>query len=342
MDIKIKNYTIHYIDKEAKKTVAKIDYSKEVLSIDEFSITLVSEIHKSINESSTTKNTHFRENTSNEFTNSLNDYLSTSTKEDFYFFTKSLDDLKLKIEKEPLATGGYYVFVDYEIVNKRYISVVLLRKKSGINITKVGDVFKVNGTENINIDKIAMAFRLNYQIYQETGDDRNYIAFISTQKDGDVSGYFKDWVSAGGLIKNDKNTVNFVSIIKSIPLPKDEDGKEIFRSRGDFQKAVFDSVNVRKDKIINLKDLGKQFYGEDDENTFIDFGTSNNMILDSEFKRDSDKWRTLVTIRAHIPGIEINVDYDKINSEEFSTNGEVLTIKSKLLVDQIVKQYGNR
>ena len=91
-----------------------------------------------------------------------------------------------------------------------------------------------------------------------------------------------------------------------------------------------------------MKDLGKQFYGEDDENTFIDFGTSNNMILDSEFKRDSEKWRTLVTIRAQIPGIEINVDYNKINSEEFSTNGEVLTIKSKLLVDQIVKQYGNR
>ena len=338
MEINIKNYTIHYIEKEVNKTVAIIDYSKQVLGIDEFSKTLVSEIHKTINESNSLKNTRFRENETNTFTNTLSDYLASSTNDEFYAFSKSLDDLKLKIEKEPLATGGYYLFADYEIQAKRFILVVLLRKKSGINITKVGDVFKVDGTENINIDKIAMAFRLNYQIFQETDDDRNYLAIISTQKDGDVSGYFKDWISAGGLIKNDKNTLNFISIIKTIDIPLDENGKEMF-SRSGFQKAVFDSVNLRKDKSVILRDLSKQFYGEENPNKFSNFATENNLILDPEFRKDSAKWKALVTIKVAIPGIEINVDYDKINSTEFETSGDTVIIKSQKLVDQIKKQY---
>lgn len=342
MDITITNYTIHYIEKEAKKTTpAVIDYSSQLLAIDEFALTLVSEIHKSITDNSTLKNTRFRDNETNIFTNLFNDYLSSSSKEDFFNFSKSLEDLKTRIDKEPFATGGYYLFADYTFLNKRYISVVLLRKKNGINIVKVGNIFKVNSSENINIDKVAMAFRLNYEIYLENDPNRNYLAIISTQRDGDVSGYFRDWVSAGGLIKNDKNTANFVSIIKSIDIPKDDDGKDMF-TRNEFQKAVYDSVNLRKDKTIILKDLSKQFYGEENENKFMNYALENKLILDPEFRRDSKRWRGLTTIKAHIPGIEIIVDYDKINSEEFSTNAETVIIKSKKLVDQINKQYGER
>ena len=342
MDITITNYTIHYIEKETKKTIpAVIEYSNQLLAIDEFSVKLVAEIHKSITDSPSLKNTRFRDNETNIFTNSFNDYLSSSNEEDFFTFSKSLEDLKTRIEKEPFATGGYYLFVDYKIINKRFISVVLLRKKSGINIVKVGNVFKVDSSENINIDKVAMAFRLNYEIYLENDPNRNYLAIISTQSDGDVSGYFRDWVSAGGLIKNDKNTANFVAIIKSIDIPKDDEGNDMF-TRNLFQKAVFDSVNLRKDKTVNLKDLSKQFYGQENGNKFMNYGTENKLILDPEFRRDSKRWRGLTTIKAHIPGIEIIVDYDKINSLEFSAIGETVIIKSKKLVDQINKQYGER
>jgi nucleoid-associated protein len=339
MEIKINNYTIHYIEKEANITeVVNIDYSEQILVVDEFSSSLVNEIHKSISESPSLKNTRFKDNETNLFTNSLNDYLSSNENDDFYTFSKSLDDLKSKIEKEPFATGGYYLFVDYEVVNKRYISVVLLRKKNGINIFKQGNVFKVDGTENINIDKIAMAFRLNYDLFLANDPNKNYLAIISTQKDGIASGYFIDWVSAGGLIKNSKNTASFVSIIKTIDIPIGEDGKEMY-TRSSFQKAVYDSVNLRKDKIINMRDLGKQFYGEENENKFFEFAVKNDLTIDPEFKRDSKRWKGLVTIIATIPGITLNVDYLKINSEEFKADGETIIIKSKKLVDQIKKQY---
>ena len=110
-------------------------------------------------------------------------------------------------------------------------------------------------------------------------------------------------------------------------------------TRSSFQKAVYDSVNLRKDKIINMRDLGKQFYGEENENKFFEFAVNNDLTIDPEFKRDSKRWKGLVTIIATIPGITLNVDYLKINSEEFKAEDETIIIKSKKLVDQIKKQY---
>ncbi len=339
--LKVFRYTIHYLEKEQKKTDVSIDYSTRVLPIDEFSKILVEETHKSINESPSLKNTHFKDQETNLFYNSLNDYLSINTDNDFYTFSKSLSDLEEKIKKESLAVGGYYLFADYEIYGKRYISVILLRKKSGINIFKVGDVFKIDSAENINIEKVAMAFRLNFQIYNEEEDDRNYLAIITTQQNGKISGYFKDWVLAGGIIANDKNTDNFVDIVKAIDLPSDENGKPLYR-REEFQKAVYDFVQSRKDKSINLLDLGFHFYGEAKKSTFVDYAHDNDMVLDPEFKRANDKWKRLITIKASVPGIELNVDYDKVNPKNVELKGDKIIIHSKELVDQIAKQNATK
>jgi len=341
MEIEILKYTIHLLAKEAQKTSANLDFSKEVMTSDEFSIALMTEIHKSITESPSLKNTHFKDNETNVFTNTLNDYLSTNESEEFYKFSESLEDLKNKIEKISFAAGGYYLFVDYEIEKKRYIAVVLLRKKSGINISKVGGTYKLMNAENINIDKIAIAFRLNLQIFAEESDDRNYLALITTQQNGEVSKYFREWVLAAGYIKNDKNTANLITIIKSIDLPNDENGNSIYKNHNDFQKAIYEYAKPRGSRAINLRDMGKHFYGEGNEMVFLDFATENNIILDNEFVRNPAAWKTLVTIRARVEGVELNVDFNKINKSDVVLEGERIIINSKSLVDQINRQYSS-
>ena len=47
---------------------------------------------------------------------------------------------------------------------------------------------------------------------------------------------------------------------------------------------------------------------------FFEFAVNNDLTIDPEFKRDSKRWKGLVTIIATIPGITLNVDYLKINS----------------------------
>jgi len=339
-EIKINRYIIHLLEKQQKSKETNLDLSKEISKSDEFSIALVNEIHNSIKLSSSLKNTKFKDNNTNEFTNLLNDFLSTSEDNDFLKFSETIRVLENKLKKEFLALGGYYLFVDYEILGKRFISVILLRKKPGLNITKVGNIYKLNSSENLNIEKIAMAFRLNYEIYS-SDDDRNYLALITTQQDGNISEYFKDWVNAGELIKDIKNTANLVKLIRSINLPNDldEDGIRKYKSQNAFQKAVYEYAKSRKDSIINLTDLSKHFYGEDMGQTFLDFAAENNIIIDHEFKRNSQKWKSLVTIRAKTEGIELNVDFDKINEVDVIIKNNIITIHSPELVKQLNKQY---
>lgn len=341
-EIKIVRYIIHFLEKEKGKTKSNLDLSKSISKDDEFSKTLVEELHKSINESSTLRNTKFKENSSNEFSNSLNNYLEISEDELFTEFSQSIEKLKNSIEKVSFAIGGYYLFVDYYISNKRYISVVLLRKKNGINIFKEGDIYKLNTTENLNVEKIAMAFRLNFEIYLNSEieeEKKNYLALITTQQDGEVSKYFREWVNGGDMIKSSANTSNLITLIKTIDRPKDEEGNEIYKGLGDFQKAIYDYSKSNKSRMINIFDLSKHLYGEKEGNKISDYAKECNIIIDPEFKKDTSKWRGLITIKASVSGIELNVDYNKVNDDEVKVLDDRIVIYSKELAKKIKSQH---
>ncbi|KAB8155079.1 hypothetical protein EZY14_004135 [Kordia sp. TARA_039_SRF] len=337
MGIVLKNIMIHYLDKESRSTSAKIDFSKSQLKKNNFSESLITDIHSLINTSPSLKNAIFKKDESNSFKKTLEEYVENSTEANFSSFTRSLKLLREKIEKEFLAKGGYYLFCDYEIDSKRYLAVILLRKKAGINIIKEGDSFLLDSTENINIDKIAMGFRLNFSIYESKSDNRNYLALITTQQDGRLSGYFTDWVLADGLIKDEVNTDNMVKIIKTIPLPIDDKGNEQY-NRQDFKKAVFDQVTLRKDKRINLFDLGSIFYGEENKNAFVDYADSEEIIIDRDFRRSAKKWKGLISIKASVPGIKVDIDYDRIGQDGVQIKHDKIIINSPVLAKSIQKQ----
>lgn len=343
-EVKVNRYIIHFLDKEKNNNEAKIDFSTTVSKSDEFSIRLAQEIHKSISDSPSLKNTKFKEKNENDFSNGLNEYLSLAETDDetFILFSKTLDKLREKIENKPFPTGGFYLFIDYLINNDRYISIVLLRKKGGLNVVKSGDIYVLNNTENLNIDKIAMAFRLNIKFYQNSEnetDKKNYIALVTTQQDGEVSGYFKEWVNAGDLIKSIVNTDNLIKIIKAIDIPLDEFGVPKFKDLGDFQRAIYDYS--KPFKTINILDLSKYLYGENNQSKIADYAKENQFVLDNEFQKNTRKWRGLITIKARIDGIELNVNYNKINNDEVEVTDNSIIIHSKQLAAKIRSQYLN-
>ncbi|RUA29821.1 MAG: hypothetical protein DSY77_14670 [Bacteroidetes bacterium] len=338
MEIKIRQIAIHYLEKEAKKTKADIDYSNQPIEKNDFATNLLEQVHNAINSSPSLKNATFKEDEENKFTKTLTQYIENPTEDKFDSFTHSLDLLKEKVEKEPFAKGGYYLFADYTADKSRYLSVILLRKKPGINIIKKGGAYVLDSTENINIEKIAMGLRLNFSIYNAEADDRNYLALITTQQDGEVSEYFKEWVLAAGLIKNSVNTENMIKIVKTIDLPVDDEGNELF-GRGEFHRAVFEYVNNRKDKRINLFEIGEVFYGAEQKTALRDFADANGITIDSEFKRDAPKWKSLISIKASVPGININVDYDKFGQNGVEIKADKVIINSKELAALMQRQY---
>ena len=153
-----------------------------------------------------------------------------------------------------------------------------------------------------------------------------------------MSEYFKEWVLAAGLIKNSVNTENMIKIVKTIDLPVDDEGNELF-GRGEFHRAVFEYVNNRKDKRINLFEIGEVFYGAEQKTALRDFADANGITIDSEFKRDAPKWKSLISIKASVPGININVDYDKFGQNGVEIKADKVIINSKELAASMQRQY---
>ena len=325
MPLTIHRIIVHYLDKQQKATGANIDYSTELLEVDDFAIRLITELHQSISDNSSIKNASFEEEQTNSFTTRLNEYLDDNSDDRFKLFSKSLDLLKEKIENRPGAKGGYYLFADYNVDNNRFISVVVLRKKSGINIVKYGERYKLDDAENINIEKVAMAARLNYSIFTDNADNRKYLAVITTQSDGEVSGYFKEWILAAGMIKNAANTDRLLRIIKSIDEPYDENGQKMTSTA--FKRAVYEYGKSAEGKKVSVFDLSAHFYGEENRNAIRDFADAHNIQMDPIIKFSS-KWKDLITIRASVEGISLEVDFNKINNDEVDLQEDHIVIRN--------------
>lgn len=317
---------------------ATVEPSSQIPIIDDFAKQLVSETHKSFGESTTLKNTQFEDGHSTTFHTGLTAYLQSGTDNNFYDYTvNSLNDLKVRIEEEQFAVGGYYLFADYHYDGRRYVSAVLLRKKSGINFQKIQGVFLPVGGETLNIEKIAMGFRLNHGIYISDAEDRNYIALITNQKEK-LSGYFKKWVQASGVISNDKNTSSLIMILNSIDIPVDENGTPKYGSREDMKRACYHMIEHSADKAVNLLQLSESFYGTESRSYIQEYANRNQITIDPEFKRSSTILKKLITIRAKTDGIELNVNYDKLNANDVDVQTDRIIIRSQALVDQINRQ----
>lgn len=345
--IVVNRFIVHEVEKEMRqkdegeskqKKEADLKFSTTIPVVDAFSLRLIEETHKSFDHASSLKNTQFEENHSTVFHTGLVKYFGQEDDDNFYSFTKkSLEDLKVRIEKEPFATGGYYLFSDYKYSDRRYISVVLLRKKHGINFKNENGVIRPIDADNLDIEKIAMGFRLNYALYNSSETDRKYIALVTNQRDH-LSVYFKEWVQAANIITNDVNTTALVKILNAVDMPDDDQGQPMYKTREEFRKAFYDVIEQAKDKIVNLFDLSKHFYGADNDQHLTQFASTKQLIIDPEFKRSPAILKKLITVRAKVEGIELTVDYDKINKKNVEVKEDKIIIHSKELASQINSQ----
>ena len=349
--ITVRACIVHEVKKEPKSEknlgLTTFDLSEALLEpTDEFVVQLLSSIHASFGDDSALRNTHFEKDQSTVFSNQLAIYLNPEGLEDFLNFSvRSLKALKPFIDKENFAIGGYYVFADYTMDGRRFVSVMVVRKnQKALDFKKEGKVHKPTRAENINIEKIAMGFRLNFNLYEASiaterapEDEKNYIALLAGQQDRNLSGYFKDWVNAAGIISNDKNSTTFVDIIKSIDLPVDENGKELI-TRQELKRKAYTYAEESRKKVVDVNAFSAFVFGDNEANRIMNYATSQGFILDPEFKRSSTIFKKLTTIHANVPGIELNIDYERINPQEVEVQTKRIVIHSKKLVEQINSQ----
>ena len=105
-----------------------------------------------------------------------------------------------------------------------------------------------------------------------------------------------------------------------------------------MKKAFYDVVEQSPGKSVNLMQLSQYFYGEAQEQYISEYAQQNTITIDAEFKRSSTVLKKLITIRAKTTGIELNVDYDKLNANEVDVQDNIVIIRSQAIVDQINQQ----
>lgn len=345
--IKVDACIIHEVLKEAKndKNVAKtndakLDLSASLLDNDDpYVAQLIETIHTSFSTYPSIKNTHFESDQNTKFSTLLNEYIVKSSSENFLKYSlDSIQALKILIEKENFATGGYYIFSDYTYEGRRFLSVMVVRKnKDALNLKKIAGRHQPEQTENVNTEKIAMGFRLNHNIYTNTEDDKNYIALLTNQKDRKFSGYFKDWVNAAGIISNEMNSNAFVNIINEIDIPIGENGEPAY-TREEFKKIAYQFAENSLDKVVNVMTFSAQLYGEEKGDYVMKYATSKNIVLDGEFRQSGQIFKKLITVRAMVPGIELLVDYNKLNPNDVDVKEDTIIIRSAELVKQLNAQ----
>jgi nucleoid-associated protein len=337
--MQIQRYVIHELKKEARSTEASTVVSDRLGEIDDFANILVEQIHTSFSQSSCLKNTDFADRNDSTFKRSFESYYETNDDDSFYQFSvESIRRLENDIQNENLAKGGFYLYADYLTNGTRFISVVLLRKRDGLNIEMQDGVFKPSTTQNLNIDKLAMGFRFNRKIFADENDDRHYIALIAVQSDK-ISNYFKDWVAVAEILSDRENTNGLVRLINLIPLPTNEDG-ELMMGRDEFKREVHNLISASNRKV-NLKLLGTVFYGDESENEFIEYANNNDIQMDFEFKGNLQILKKLISIKAKAEGIELMVDFLKLNANDVDVRENMIIIRTPEIVSQVIQQRDN-
>lgn len=334
--MRVIRYVIHELVKEARSTEAYTKVSTRLGEVDEFAKTLVEQIHDSFSHSTSLKNTDFADRNDSTFKINFERYYEANDDRSFYDFSLlSIRKLENDIQNENLAKGGFYLYADYEVNGNRFVTVVLLRKRDGLNVELIDGVFRPNTAENLNIDKLAMGFRFNSTIFDNEDDERYYIALIATQSDK-VSNYFKDWVAVAEMFSDKANTNSFLSIVNQIPIPLDGNGNATMR-RDEFRSEVHAFVKASR-RNVNLKTLGLAFFGENGENEFISFASERDIQIDNEFKGNINILRRLVSIDAKVDGIELKVKFEKLNSNDVDINDNSIVIRNSELIAQVIRQ----
>lgn len=335
--MKLNRLIIHELIKESGKTEVDYTPSENLLSVDDGLTKMIENIHESFEKSITSYHRFKTTSQSEPIYINAHKYINIDkTDKRFLSWSKTgmrkLEDL---VKDIPFATGGFYVFSDYELKGVNFLSIVIVRNKDAFNITwdEENKIYSVDTTQNINIEQMAMGFRLNVNSYVAK-TDRNYIAIISKRTE-DASQYFKDWVCVDDGTSSKINTNNLIQIIKEIGEPYSFEGDE-----DDFLKHIHDTIwaEQRANKgYINVDRLSDLFYQDPSYlRTYAEesYGTE----LDSDFKVNTSSLKRLIRYKATVKGISVSLDVEHFQNETVELKDGSVIIKNRSIYNQLWQQ----
>ena len=307
--------------------------SNRPVDLDTKAVNFVSELHnryRGIKQS----NGDFR-TTDNPFFTQFKEYHHRKDEASFVQFTqKTMPELSQAMAGTA-AKGGYLVFADYTDAD-RFLGVFLIRNRQGNKLEKESHAttFKINETEHIDFEHLAMACRIDIERYARGAAP--YLTFINTR--GADSEFFTTWVGVGPLINNTEDTQNLLKILKALPPPPGEDNKTM-EPAALLNKVYTHIKNGPRGAQVDLQEIGRTFY--QDEQALTNYAEQHHLALDHVFRPDNAVLRKFVNIKVKADGIDLNFPQTFLDDKTIELQPEQgrVIINSKALLTAIESEF---
>jgi len=337
--MKITYVVIHEIEKESGKIGAKLTlFDSAINSSDKRVIKLLSELNDRYKNRSETYGVFDKKN-STTFHNSFEKYFNSKAEKDFIEFTKSAsEDLKVRIDTNAPAKGGYLIFAHYEH-NRKFVGVFLVRNTIGLSFKKdlKHNKFDIDNVQHIDFENLAMACRISIDSYRKS--EIRYLSFINKKSD-EMSQYFTRWISTTDTETNQEDTKLLYDLLLKVPTPVDQETNEEIE-RYAFLDRVYSVIKSTPGKLVNIRTISETFYG-DAEYLPSQIDTFD-ISINGEFKAHQRTLRKFIHVRAKADNIELAfphtafktlVRFDKKDKSQ-------IIIKSEKLVEKIHEMINN-
>lgn len=264
-----------------------------------------------------------------------NSFHSDPSDDKFIVFSqKAAENLRDRIDALGPAKGGYLVFAHY-FFYRPFCAVFFVRDTTSIAFKRnqTVDTFNLDKVEHIDIDKLAMACRINMEDYEVV--DRKYLTFIQTNAD-QLSRYFVNWISTKNTVTSEEDTKNILVALKKIPLPVLHEAEDPRLKREVIIKKAYELIDSSPTKTIKVTNLSSELF--EDENYLTSYLQEKFPNTPNEFKAHGTALKTFINIHATAKGVDLKVErfaivdgtvrVDKKNSEQ-------VIIKSAEIANQI-------
>ena len=256
------------------------------------------------------------------------------TRPEFVEFTRET----MKVLRQSLngvigAKGGYLLYADYTMEEQRMLGIFMIRETPGMLFVNEEEALKLQSTQYLDVDHMAMAVRLL------AGNGRNVQLIRHARTQSSISQYFTDWVGLDRPETSTELTHNFLEMVEELPLPKDKE-TGFAMNEGDFERALVKYAAGQPQQTIRAENFDEFFYGN--EKPLQDMLADGDGSLDDGFRVDKRSLRKQFYLRAGFAGLSVTCTKDHFRNGQIEVDEAegTVTIRSEELASLLLDQKG--
>lgn len=318
----IKEAIVHRVDKERQKN-CKLVLRDQCLQVEEVLADAVEKVRKTYGTTASRAYGTFEADILiHPFNGMLSEYLQGNMTM-VEFSSAAVKLLSKEMDNQPLATGGYAFFVNYEENAKNFVMVILLKLRGGVGIDEKN--LSLSKNFNLDVDHLHEAARVNVDNWNS--NEGNYISFVKKgRSDQDFTDYFRKFLGCAEFVESKTQTEKIVQVIRDYCNESNFIPDEVKKIK---EKAFsYFSEQARDGKGVSLVALSMRF---DDENpkAFLEYIDKSSVELSDGFEPHKSSFRKLMRVGGKDADITINFDigllgnrvrYDPIKKELLIVN----------------------